>query len=195
VRERRRLMLADPPVLGGAARAGAGHGAGGGGAPVPMVERVRGLLGLVVVAVREERELAAFPVEREAAVLALALEQRGRRSGAELEDERAVAGAVARRDGVGEARAVARERVAPHVLDPALLARLEVADDERRALLLAPLAAPRPLPLARGGGACAVRLRLRRVLLLPELVGQPAARLRRQLEAAHVRDAHDPARA
>src|SRR5690606_29784696 len=77
---------------------------------------------------------------------------------------------------------------------------LEVADDERRPRLLAPLPPPRPLLLAflRRLGAArarAVLLGPGGVPLLHELVGQPAARLLRQLEAAHVRDARDRAAA
>src|SRR5690606_15033853 len=204
LRERRRRVLADPPALRDPPRAGRGHDPRGVPAFLPGIERVRRLLRLVVVAIREEGDLPAGPVEDQPPVLALACQQRGRPAGGEVEDVDAVALAVARRNGVGEPPAVAREPVRVYGFDPPLLARLQVTDDERRAFFLAPLAAPRPLGLSRllglAGGLArsrAVWLRACAVLprLPPEPVGEPAAGPLGQREIAEVRDAHDRARA
>src|SRR5690606_2234651 len=195
LREVRRAMLAHPPAGRDAARALAGDQRRFAAARTPQVERERRLLGVVVVAVGQERELLAGVVPGQALVVALPGERGGDLAARDVDDEDAVLRAVLARRRVRQPLAVPRELVRDDVVEPTLLARGEVAEHERRAVLLLPLRAGASLTFARRLlGRRAVRLGgfgPRHVLL--EQDADPARALLGEREGLHPLDLVDPA--
>src|SRR5690606_2857395 len=145
------------------------------GAAVPGVEPPGRLLLGELLVVREERDLPAGLVDRELSVLALAGAQRRGRAVRRLQHVDAIGVALLGGARIDETGAILREQVADDVLDPALLARGQVAQHERMPVLalvlrrgagIGRLSSRLPRATGRPGGIrCGVRIRLARELI------------------------------
>ena len=185
-------VLAEPPAVGDALGVHVGQRLRGGGACLPMVEREGGLVGVVIVPVREEGQLIARLVEGGLRVVALPRHQRvyhprGRRDG-----DDAVGAAVFVRGGVDEPRSVFREKIRRGVLETGFRPGSQVAQHQRRALLFVLLFLFILLVFFLFGlfllfGLRAILLRM----WFFEMIGQQAAAVLGHLEGLYWADARD----